>query len=75
MAQQPLVGQGFLIIAASRSHSDKPHPVGVFWTSDQADDITQKRQTSVPPTGFEPTIPASELSQIYALDGAATGIG
>ena len=28
----------------------------------------------MPPTGFEPTIPASELPQNYALDGAATGI-
>jgi len=27
------------------------------------------------PAGFEPTIPASELSQTHALDGAATGIG
>jgi hypothetical protein len=31
-AQQPLVGQGVLIIEASRSHS-----AGLFWTSDQAD--------------------------------------
>jgi hypothetical protein len=29
---------------------------------------THKRQTSIPPAGFEPTIPASELSQTYALD-------
>ena len=28
----------------------------------------------MPPAGFEPTIPASERSQIYALDCAATGI-
>jgi hypothetical protein len=28
MAQQPLVGQGLLIIEASRSHSDAPHSVG-----------------------------------------------
>jgi hypothetical protein len=28
MAQQPLVGQGLLIIEASRSHSDTPHSVG-----------------------------------------------
>ena len=67
MTQQPPVCQGFLIIAASRSLSDKPHPVGLFWTSDQPDEITQKRQISVPTMGFEPTVPASELSQIYAL--------
>jgi hypothetical protein len=36
---------------------------------------TQKRQTSKPPAGFEPTIPASERPQTHALDCAATGIG
>jgi hypothetical protein len=35
MAQQPLLGQGPLIIEASRSHSDTPHSVGLLWTSDQ----------------------------------------
>jgi len=33
-----------------------------------------KRQTSIYPVGFEPTIPASEWPQIHALDRAATGI-
>jgi hypothetical protein len=37
MAQQPAVGQGLLIIEASRSHSDTPHSVGLLWTSDQPD--------------------------------------
>jgi hypothetical protein len=37
MAQQPLVGQGLLIIQASRSHSDTTHSVGLLWTSDQPD--------------------------------------
>jgi hypothetical protein len=38
MAQQPLVGQGLIIIIeASRSHSDTPHSVGLLWTSDQPD--------------------------------------
>jgi hypothetical protein len=32
-------------------------------------------QTSMPPSGFEPAIPASERPQAYALDRAATGIG
>jgi len=35
MAQQPLVGQGLLIIEASQSHSDTPQSVGLIWTSDQ----------------------------------------
>ena len=36
---------------------------------------THYRQTSVPPVGFEPTIPASERPHTHALDRAATGIG
>jgi hypothetical protein len=35
MARQPLVGQGLLIIDASRSHSDTAHTVGLIWTSNQ----------------------------------------
>jgi hypothetical protein len=34
---------------------------------------THKRQTSMPPAGLEPTIPASERPQTHALDRAATG--
>jgi hypothetical protein len=61
MAQQPLLGQDLLIIEASRSHSDTPHSVRIFWTSDQLDaetppylttHNTHKRQISVPPGGF-----------------------
>jgi hypothetical protein len=33
MAQQPLVGQGLLIIDASRSYSGTTHSVGLLWTS------------------------------------------
>jgi len=36
---------------------------------------THKRQTSMPPAGFEPSFPASERPQTHALDQAATGIG
>jgi hypothetical protein len=36
---------------------------------------THKKQTSTPPTGFEPAIPASERPQTHALDRAATAIG
>jgi hypothetical protein len=36
LAQLPLVGQGLLIIEASRSHFvDTPQSVGLLWTSDQ----------------------------------------
>jgi len=34
-----------------------------------------KRQTSMPPEGFEPTVPTSDGLQTHALDSAATGIG
>jgi hypothetical protein len=34
-----------------------------------------ERQTSMPPVWFEPTIPASEPAQTYALDRATTAIG
>jgi hypothetical protein len=36
---------------------------------------THKRQTSMPPMGFEPTILVSERPQTHALDRTATGIG
>ena len=36
---------------------------------------THNRHTSMPPAGFEPTIPSSERPQTHALDRAATGIG
>jgi len=47
MAQQPLVSQGFLIIEASRSHSDTPYSVGLLWTSDQADAETSNSQHTI----------------------------
>jgi hypothetical protein len=33
------------------------------------------QQTSMPPVGFEPAIPAAERLQTHALDRSATGIG
>jgi hypothetical protein len=39
-----LVGQGRLIVEASRSHSDTPHSVGLLWTSDQPDTETSTWQ-------------------------------
>jgi hypothetical protein len=36
---------------------------------------THKRQTSMPPVGFETTIPVSERPKTYALDRTATEIG
>jgi len=36
---------------------------------------THNRLASMPPAGFEPTIPAGERPQAHALDRAATEIG
>ena len=50
MTQQRLVSQGFLIIEASRSHSDTSQSAGLLWTSDQPDaDTTHntRRQTDI----------------------------
>jgi len=44
MAQQPVLGQGPLVIEASRSHSDTSHSVGRLWTSDQSDAETSAWQ-------------------------------
>jgi hypothetical protein len=57
-----------------------PQSVGLLWTRDRPvaepstwqHTNTHKRHTSMPPVGFEPTIPASARPQTYALDRAAT---
>ena len=80
MAQQLLVGQGLLIIEASRSHSGTKSSFGLPWRSDQPEaetyaghHTTHNRQISTPPVGFKHTIPASERQQNCALDRTATG--
>jgi hypothetical protein len=62
---------------ASQSHPlDTPHSVTLLWMSDQpkADTSTWQhtaltetnfQQTSMPPAGFEPTIPDSKQPQAY----------
>jgi len=61
---------------------DTPHMVGLLRTSDRpyADlylttHSTHKRQTSMPPVGFAPAVPANERPQTHALDSAAAGTG
>jgi len=44
-------------------------------TQRQHSSLTTDRQTSMPPAGFEHTIPASERPQTHVLDRVATGIG
>ena len=54
MAQQPLEGQGVLIIAASRSYSDTPQSVGLPWMSDQPDADTPTWQHTALTTDKHP---------------------
>jgi len=69
MAQQPPVGQGHLNVEDSRSHSLRHTRLGRNpldeWSTRRRDlyltiHNTHNRQTSMPPAGFEPTIPVSE---------------
>jgi hypothetical protein len=83
MAEQPLVIQDLVIIEAARSHSRhitlgmtpldvwSARRISLYLTTHN----TRKRQTSMPPAGFEPVIPASKRPQTHALDRTATGIG
>ena len=79
MAQQPPVGQGFLIIEASYSYSDISHSVGLLWTSDGdlylTKHNTHNRQTSMAPAGFEPAVLASERSKTNNVECTSAGIG
>jgi len=82
MGQQPLVGQGLLIIEVSRSHSRRTTVSKTSldtWSARRKNYLTthntQKRQISMLSAGFEPAIPASERLQTHAFDRAATGIG
>jgi len=81
MAQQPLVGRDLSITEASRSNSHTPHSRELLLPRDQPDAKTStcntqhSKETSIPPAGFETTIPASERPQTHILDLAATGIG
>jgi hypothetical protein len=82
MARQPLGGVGRLIFEASRSHirhttlSRTPldelpaRRRNLYLTTHN----THKRQTPMPPVGFEPTILVSERSQTHVLDRTATVI-
>jgi hypothetical protein len=48
-----------------------PQSVGLLWSPLADNTNTYKRQTSMPPVGFEPAIPASAWPQTYALDCVA----
>jgi hypothetical protein len=69
MAQQPLVGQGLLILEASLSHSDKPHFVGVLWTSDQPDAETSTWQHTTLTTDRHPCLQRDSNPQAQQANG------
>jgi hypothetical protein len=76
------VGQGLLIIQASRSHSDTQHSVGLLWTCDRPDaeiylttHNTHSRYISMPPMVIEPAIPRRKRSQTHTLDRAVISSG
>jgi hypothetical protein len=73
---------GALIFEVSRSHSDTTvgRNLREKWSAHRRDlylttHNTNKRQTSMPPAGFGPAIPASEQPQTHALDREATVTG
>ena len=86
-AQKPppsLVGQGLLFHRVSGCHTKRRTTVGSTpldeWSSRRTDlylttHKPHNTHTSMPPVGFEPTIPAGEWPQNYALDRATTGTG
>jgi len=80
LAQQPPVGQGLLIHKVSRSHTTVGRTPLDEWSACRRDlylttQNTHNRQTSMPTVGFEPTTPAGERPQTYALDCVVTGTG
>jgi hypothetical protein len=54
MSQQPLMGQGLLIIEASQSFSDSPHMSDLLWKRDQPDAVTSTRQHTTLTTDRHP---------------------
>jgi len=85
MAQQPLVGQGLLLIGASRSHSIRHTALGRNpldkWSAQRRDlylttQNTYKRQTnSCPRQDWNPQPQPNKQLQTHSLDSAETGIG
>ena len=82
VARQPPVGQGLITHEVSRSHTTTHHSrydsSGRVISSSQRplpDNTQHSRQTSMSPTGFEPTISAGGRPQTYVLDRAATETG
>jgi hypothetical protein len=83
MVRLPLSGPDLITIEASRSHPDtntlSRTPLDELSARRRdlylATHNSYKKQTPMPPVGFEPAIPASEQSKSNALDRASNGIG
>jgi hypothetical protein len=84
MARQPLGGLGRLIFRGFTITLCRDTTLGRIpldeWSARRRDlylttHNTHKRQTYMPPAGFEPAIPAGERPQTHALDGTAIAIG
>jgi len=71
-----------VIVAPGRTHAHthaRARAVGLHRTTDRPvaetstyKHTTHKRETSIPPNGFEPAFPTDERPQTYALDHPAT---
>ena len=79
-----LIDIHFLIVEVTRSHSFRHTTLGMTPLDKRSagrrnlcmmTHNIHKRQTTMPPKGFEPAIPVSERPQIHASDHAAIGIG
>jgi hypothetical protein len=83
MARQPYMGLGLLVSSRFHDHTFRHTTLGrtpldegparrrdLYLTSHN----THKRQTYMPPVGFEPTILVSERPKTHASDRTATGI-
>jgi hypothetical protein len=81
MARQPYMGLGLLVSSRFHDHTLFRHTTVARTPLDEGParrrDLyltshnTHKRQTSMPPLGFEPTILVSERPKTHALDRAA----
>jgi hypothetical protein len=85
MFEQPLVGQGHLVVQALLSHTqfDTPHSIRLLCTNDQPDAETSTWQHTTllkgrypcPWRESNPVIPASELLQTHVLGHVVTEMG
>jgi hypothetical protein len=85
MARQPYMGLGLLDSSRFNGHTHLRHTTVGRTPLDEGSarrrDLyltthnTYKRQTSMPPVGFEPTILVSKRPKTHNLDRTATGIG